>query len=327
MFQAPTAASPVPDESFAHFLERSGRVEVIWFPFSTNPWLHVWTVAPEKPAASRAVDAPYNYPFADNVTSTLEDLLKFTLDKLDPALTPELGRAMANITSQGLDGKDFFGTPTYPPSRDLWGPSKNTLLYIKDSTLRVTANGYAIHLKKADLQRAVHDFTTKFEEMLARYAAEGKYPVNSPLEIRVTSLDEPQKLGVAAGTVGAPPVISSLNKDELAVRNHWDVALWIDVLTLPGTANANAFFREFEVWLLQRFSGSAGRPMPEWSKGWAYTGDGPWTDADYLEKVRQLFTVGRADDDTWRFEVETLQKYDGHNLYTNPFLARLFTVK
>jgi hypothetical protein len=62
LFAAPTAAQPVPPNSFAEFFNRTGRVEIIWFPFSwepppllplaepVNPWLHVWTNSPEKPS-------------------------------------------------------------------------------------------------------------------------------------------------------------------------------------------------------------------------------------------------------------------------------------
>nr|HMQ37067.1 cholesterol oxidase substrate-binding domain-containing protein [Micropruina sp.] len=45
IFASPTASDPVPANSFADFLGRLGRVEVIWYPFSDNPWLHTWQVA------------------------------------------------------------------------------------------------------------------------------------------------------------------------------------------------------------------------------------------------------------------------------------------
>ena len=38
------------------------------------------------------------------------------------------------------------------------------------------------------------------------------------------------------------PVISSLSYDEVARHNQWDVALWLDVLTLPGTSAADEFY-------------------------------------------------------------------------------------
>ena len=53
------------------------------------------------------------------------------------------------------------------------------------------SNGYAIQIKKAGVQQAVFDFTTKFTSLLESYEKQNMYPVNSAVEIRVTSLDDP----------------------------------------------------------------------------------------------------------------------------------------
>jgi hypothetical protein len=256
----------------------------------------------------------------------VSDFLKNTIGGFLSSWTPEFGKLMATVTDNGFAGKNFLGIDTYPPSHDIWGSSKNTLLYIKDSTLRVTANGYAIHLKKTDIQQAVHDFTFKFQEMLTRYKNNSLYPINSALEIRVTNLDDPQYVAVTPGMKAESPVISSLSQDELATHNQWDIALWVDVLTMPGTPGSNQFYREIEDWLLQRFSGNAGRVLPEWSKGWAYTDNGgPWTNQQFIENIRQSFTTNRDSNNNWKFEVETLKKYDRYNLFSNPLLDMLFT--
>ena len=69
------------------------------------------------------------------------------------------------------------------------------------------------------------------------------------------------------------------------------------------------------------FSGAAGRTMPEWSKGWAYTADkGPWTDAGFLRHIRQTLEVG----DNWTYVPTTLAKYDKSHLFSSPFLDQLF---
>jgi hypothetical protein len=259
IFAAPTASDPAPASSFADFLNRTRRVEIIWFPFSDNPWLHVWQVAPDKPAASIAVQSLYNYPFADFVPDGLQHLIS-ALTHGDPASTPLVGQMAAMVTANGLDGKNWAGLAgEYPVSRDIWGPSKNTLLYSQDTTLRVTANGYAVHLRRADVQQAVHDMTTQFTTMLASYAGRGSYPVNSALEIRVTALDDPADVGVAdAGS----PVISALSMAGVDRLNGWDVAVWFDVLTIPGTEGSNEFDREIQQWIVSRFSGAAGRSCP-----------------------------------------------------------------
>jgi len=232
-----------------------------------HPWLHVWTVSPEQPTGSTAVAQPYNYPFADNVPDALQSLLPALLKA--PGVTPLFGYTEARVTADGL--KD-------DKSRDIWGPSKNTLLYIQDTTLRVTANGYAIHLKRSDVQQAVFDFTTEFTRLLKHYEQQEQYPVNGAVEIRVTSLDDPAEVAMGSGIKAESPVISALIYDDLAKNEKWEVALWIDVLTIPGTNYSNDFYHDLEVWVLQTFPGtknSLGRAMPEWSKGWAYGQGGP----------------------------------------------------
>ena len=101
-------------------------------------------------------------------------------------------------------------------------------------------------------------------------------------------------------------------------------ALWFDVLTIPGTAGADQFYGELETWLLGRFTGSAGRVLPEWSKGWAYTATGPWTSTDFLTHVRSTLTQGRSSDDDWAWETVTLKGLDAGGLFGNPFLDMLF---
>jgi len=313
LFAAPSSATPPPN-SMADFLSKSGRVEAIWYPFSESPWLKVWTVTPDKPKGARGVAGPYKYTFSDNLPDIVTTLFK-KITSGHGDLTPQLGALMAWITDQGL---------TLTDTRDLWGPSKNTLLYIKDSTLRVTANGYAVQMKSGDVQQAIADFAGKFTDMLAAYQKKNLYPINAPLEIRITSLDDPAKVAVPKGTTARSPVISSLSYDEVAKQNGWDVALWLDVLTLPGTPGANDFYQELEAWITQTFSGTRARAIPEWSKGWAYTSGGAWQSQPFLEHVRDLFTTGRSADHTWEYEAATLRKYDGHGLFTNPFLDQLF---
>jgi hypothetical protein len=234
---------------------------------------------------------------------------------------------MFTTTNNGFDGKSSYGTEgVYPVSRDIWGPSKGVLLYIQDTTLKVTANGYAVQLRKADLQRAVHDFTAQYRVLIEKYQQQGKYPINSPLEIRVTGLDDPSKVNVPAGQKASTPVLSSLAYDDVAKakENNWDVALWLDVLTIPGTPDSNDFFTDLEEWLLDRFQGSAGRVLPEWSKGWAYTSAGPWTNQTFMEHVRSAFKDGGSSVETWNRQVSTLKSYDQANLFGNPLLDRLF---
>ena len=81
LFGAPGSSSQTCDR----YWEQSGRVETIWFPFTAEPWLKVWTVAPRQPLLSREVDAPYNYVFADVIPQTLSVLIKEILDGTAPS--------------------------------------------------------------------------------------------------------------------------------------------------------------------------------------------------------------------------------------------------
>jgi FAD/FMN-containing dehydrogenase len=381
LLQAPTAKTPIPPDSLAYFLEQSGRVEVIWFPFSDNPWFKVWTNTPRQPTGPSVVvvNQPNNYPFSDNLPDFVTDLFKlllgvptsttlleligeilkwlfhqatqlkgnnsaeakqlavnlhdisggltkelakiFTGHLNLSALTPYIGKLMALISGLGL---------LMDKATDLWGASKNTLLYVGDSTLRVTANGYAVHLRRADVQQAVSDFANQFQSMLLKYQSNNQYPINSPLEIRVTALDDPSKVSVDSGMTAQSPVISALSMDKTDNDNGWDTALWLDVLTLPQTPSSYAFYAELETWMTSHFTQTpgagqvSGKVLPEWSKGWAYTAaHGAWTNTDFMQSVRQTLTTNRSADDNWDWEVATLKKYDPNNLFSNPFLDQL----
>ena len=131
LFGAPGSSS----QTFASYVQKSGRVETIWFPFTSEPWLKVWTISPQQATDfSREVNAPYNYVFADVIPQTLSGLIKEILDG-DVAVTPTFGQAELEIVAAGL-----LSTLT----ADIWGWAKDLLLYVKPSTLRVTANGYAV---------------------------------------------------------------------------------------------------------------------------------------------------------------------------------------
>ena len=312
LFAAPTGNTPPPG-SVGACLNASGRVEVIWFPFSDNPWLKVWTVAPTKPAGSAQVFAPYNYAFSDDLPPWLTGLLKQVLGG-SPEFTPDFCRGFAGFAA-------LMAAP------DIWGASKNTLLYVRDTTLRVTANGYAVLMQKQQVQQAVADVTNQFAKMVDKYHDMKLWPINSPLEIRVTALDDPSKVGTASAPAAQSPVISSLSVDPIVREHAWDVACWIDVLTIIPDGDpqkAYEFYAEFESWIHHHFADGF-RVNPEWSKGWAYTAErGAWTNETIIDAARQTFTDGRSADDDWSWEQQALDKYDSAGLFFDSFLERLF---
>jgi FAD/FMN-containing dehydrogenase len=304
LFAAPGSGAV---RTLASYVENAGRVEAIWFPFTAAPWLKVWSVRPIRPVTSRLAVAPYNYPFSDNVPEPVAQLAGRIVTG-EPELAPAFGQAQYDATAAGL---------TATASADLWGPSANLLLYVRPTTLRVTANGYAVLTRRADIQRVVSDFVGRYTELLATYQAAGRYPVNGPVEIRVTGLDDPADVGVAGAR---PPGLSAVRPRP--DRPEWTVAVWLDLLTLPATPYADEFYRELEEFVLAHYTGDYATVRPEWSKGWAYTDAGGWTNQTVLSgAVPAAYRQGT--DPSWDATLATLNRLDPHRIYGNPFLDTL----
>ena len=98
---------------------------------------------------SRQVNSPYNYPFSDSLVGqgTIDAQAQGVLN--NPASTPNFGLTQYNTVAAFL---------VLDSRWDMWGWSKNLLLYIKPTTLRVTANGYAVLCSRANVQRAINEF-------------------------------------------------------------------------------------------------------------------------------------------------------------------------
>ncbi|MEU5395120.1 cholesterol oxidase substrate-binding domain-containing protein [Streptomyces tibetensis] len=301
-------AAPGSDDgrTFASYLDEAGRVEAIWFAFTEHPWLKVWSVSPTRPLTSRKVTRPYNYPFSDNIPGPVAELVGRMTSDAAWYLAPVLGAAQYEAAALGL---------VTTLSADLWGPSKNTLLYLKPSTLRVHADGYAVLTSRDRVQEVVSEFAAFYRERLTAYAARGSFPVNGSVEIRVTGLDDPGDVEVSGAR---PPLLSALRPPE--EHPEWDTAVWLNVLTLPGTPDAEAFLREIERFLLRTFDGGSALTRVEWSKGWAYTDDGVWSDEEVLGGVVPA-AVGTA---AWAEADGVLDRLDPHRVYGNAFLDRLF---
>jgi FAD/FMN-containing dehydrogenase len=309
MFAAPTAAAPAGGpSSYASYLEESGRVEAIWYPFTDNPWLKVWSVSPTQPAGSTTVSAPYNYVFSDRLPVQASELATEIING-QPELTPLYGQAQYDVTAAGLPATS---------TQDIWGPSKDLLLYIRPTTIRETANGYTVQCRRADVQRIVSEFASFFTAHVAAYQARGQYPVNMPVEIRVTGLDQPGDIGAATRS---SPVLSALHPR--ADRPEWDTSVWIDVLTFPLTPYSVTFYRELEQWFFSNYNGHAS-VRPEWSKGWAYGPQAAWSDPTVLNRtIPTTYRKARQRDDDWDWALSTYDRYDPHRIFTNDFLDLL----
>lgn len=290
--------------TFAGFVEETGRVDAIWFPFTEAPWLKVWTVSPVKPESSRETREPYNYPFSDSIPEEMAELYR-QITEGATFLAPTLGQLQYEVVATGL---------VTTRSADLWGWSKNLQLYIKPTTARLHANGYTILTRRANLQQVLYEFATRYTELLGEYAARGDYPINGPADFRVTGLDVAADVGVAGARA---PALSAARPHD--AHPEWDIAVWVDILTHPGTASSNRFYRELEEFLLSRYCGVDAVVRVEWSKGWGYTDSARWASETLLShRIPESYRTGSDVD--WDWAVRALDTLDPHRVFTNSLL-------
>ncbi|TQI80516.1 FAD binding domain-containing protein [Serratia fonticola] len=294
--------------SLSTFINKSGRVEVIWFPFTENPWLKVWTIAPQKPFLARKVSSPYNYPITDNIPEVLSDLIGL-IQGSAPELTPLFGKTQYSITSSSVN---------LTLSSEIWGWSKNVLHYIKPTTLRMTANGYAILTRRSNIQNILYSLSRNHSAMLEKYAREGKYPINGPVEIRITGLDYLSDLDIASNV---EPSLSALKK--VADRPDIDCAIWFDVLTMPGTSGAEEFYAELEEWIYNQFNTDTSIVRVEWSKGWAYTSSKAWANNDVIRNKIPASYITNGNNDEWNDCMQKLTQFDPHGVFLTQFVNQL----
>ncbi len=301
--------SPAGSVSFANQVTSSGRIEAIWFPFTANPWMKIWSVTPSKPLLSIEKDSPYNYGFSYGVTAS-ENAFFNQVAQGDTAGTPaQEGIALALVDT----GLVFDGV------WDIWGQWQNMLLYVKPDTVRIVEAGYAVITSRANIQQVVSDFYAQYTSRLSYYQNLGQYPINGPIEIRVTGLDKPSEVIVSGAQ---SPIFSSVRPRP--DHPEWDPAVWLDMGSLPPTPGLPQFYAEMESWIWSHYTGSYATVRPEWSKAWACGASGPWTDPTILgTTVPATVSAGQASGDGWSAGVAILTKYDPAGVFSNPFLDTL----
>jgi FAD/FMN-containing dehydrogenase len=307
LFAPPASAG---SNSLASYADGAGRVEAIWFPFTDTPWLKVWSIAKSKPLLSVKVTSAYNYSFTNDVTSS-ENTFFDEVAAGDVSGTPAFEDAAIALVDTGLV---FTGT------WDLWGQWQNVLLYVEPSTVRIVEAGFAIITSRANIQQVVSDFYTQYSSLLSSYAAQGQYPMNGPIEIRITGLDKPSDALVSGAQ---SPILSSVRPRP--DQPGWDTAVWLDMGTLPVTAGFSAFYAEMESWIWSHYTGSYACVRPEWSKAWGCTSSAPWTNTTILgAAIPAAVSAGQASNDGWGTAVSILTSYDPNSVFSNPFLDTLF---
>jgi hypothetical protein len=305
LFASPGSAG---SNSFASLVSGPGRVEAIWFPFTTYPWVKIWSRQPTQPAGSVAVTSPYAYTFANSISTTESDLISSIVDGLT-FLTPEFEGVQESVVKLGLPATN---------TANIWGPSADVLLYVQPTTLRVTAGGWTVITSQSSIQQVVSDFYTQYNNLVHSYQGRLEWPMNGPLEVRVTGLDVPGEAGVAGAVT---PLLSATTPRP--DQPGWDVAVWLDMLTIPGTPASNSFYRTMEEWIFSHYTGSYATVRPEWSKGWAFSSSGAWTNTTMLTStIPAAINAGQAQDN---FQVASaaFDASDPHRVFSNTFLDTL----
>ncbi|WP_394846449.1 FAD-binding protein [Pendulispora brunnea] len=307
VFAPPASAGP---HSLAALVEQAGRVEVIWFPFTASPWIKVWSLAPNKPSLSREVRAPYNYPFANMLDERVSDLIE-GITAGNAGLTPILMNLFMVLAATGL---------TVTGARDIWGWSKDVLLYVKPSTLRVGAAGYAVLTARSNVQRVVWEFYEEYRRRIAAYQAKGQFPMAGPIEIRVTGLDHAHEVQMPAAQ---SPLLSSCRPRP--DHPEWDTCVWFDIQSIPAMPHADEFYSDLERWIWSNYSGHYATVRPNWPKGWGFSPASGWSDRTTLTRtIPDSFRAGQAKGDDWDTAVAILGAYDPNRIFSNAFLDTLF---
>ena len=271
--------------------------------------MKVWSLAPTKPPFSREVTGPYNYIFSDNLPEPVTDMIG-QINAGNPGIAPAFGQIMYATTVAGL-------AATF--SNDLWGWSKDVQFYIRATTLRLTEGGGAVITSRANIGQVIHDFTQWFNGRMEYYRSIGQFPLNGPVEIRCCGLDQPSDVEV--DSAGAPTISAMRPRPD---HPEWDTAIWLNVLGVPGTPGMFAFYREMEQWMRNHYNNNDATFRPEWSKGWAFGPDKPYTDAPIITQgLPQTYRDGVPSSDNWDTANAAFNALDPHKVFSNTFLDQL----
>ena len=299
LFAAPGAAG----RTFASFLEASGRVEAIWYPFTDAPWLKVWTRQPAPARGARVVRAPYNYPFSDTLPDAEQRAIRQGV-LANPSGAVALGQASYAETVAQLGAEN---------SGDIWGAAKDVLLYVRPSTLRVTANGYAI-LTGARRPARDQRLRRPLPAVVARYRARACTAEHARRDPRHRTRPSPRRRVDRA----QPALLSALAPR--ADHPHSDVTVWLDILTLPGAPAANHAYRDIERSILATTGPRTPPSVPSRRRA------GPTPRAAprrirFLERTLP-HASGRAAAGTSDAAVRTLERLDPRAVFSSPLCAR-----
>ena len=216
LFGAPGSSS----QTFDSYVDQSGRVETIWFPFTSSPWLKVWTIAPEQAIALQ----------------TSDNALQLCLRRRDPpgALRSHQrdprGRRLGNADVRPGRALDYHRRTSRHLDRRHLGLGQGSAPLCETQHPQGHRQRLCGADNRSNIQQVIYEFTNYYQSQVAAYQAQGNYPMNGPVEIRVTGLDSPTDVKI---TGALTPQLSALRPRP--DQPDWNVAVWFDILTMPTT--------------------------------------------------------------------------------------------
>jgi hypothetical protein len=274
-------------------------VKVTYIPYTSYAWVRTWKQvigSTLNNVAGPAINRATKF-----VSRETNNAIQNLFIKARP-LTPILLHAFLDQSRLSAAGR---------PCVVASGLSKDMLLYSDAYQLRTISVGYAVQIRHKDIQKAVHAFYTRFNELLKIYKINhNQYPVNGPIDFFFTSLNDPTRLNIsgAAAPLLAPSTPVYPEKPEV------DTTLWINIQTLPGTAGASSFFEEMETWIDSTWPGAV---RPDWSKGWGFTMEVAGNGMVVKTRLRRYYG------NTLRKAKNIFKSYDHHSIYFNPLLNKI----
>jgi len=315
LFANPAVAG---SNSFGALVNQYGSTELLWYPFvQTTGWVKTWEVAPTKPSTSREVTTPYNYP--ETVPLDQADQIAAYL-RTYPSTVPQFNQQSAAATQQMMTpvaGDE--DTQVY----DLWGSAYCSTLYVQPETLRLTTAAWGVVLNHSNIQRAIYEFYLYLTNTLTALGGAGMYPYVGPVDIRGHGIESSSDVLISNAV---QPYLSGARP--LPDHSSYDVILWFAVNNNVDQPGAASFNTNLESWFLLNYS-TYGIVRPEWTKTYAYTATGAygggWTNTTLLTKTYPgtFHNHGYSSNSNWNAALSTLDSYDPHRIFTNPFLDTL----
>ncbi|XP_021945500.1 uncharacterized protein LOC110843774 isoform X2 [Folsomia candida] len=295
------------ENALANFVENYDRVEAQFFPYTDRTWLKLWTEEKVKSGNALTIDKPYPYTHGRQVFRPADRLISLLASGIT-RLTPVISRMTYEI---GVSGVALTRTA------DVWGPSKNSLLYYHHLAHKFVSLGYNVVTSRANIQKVVNLCYLFYSRLSDEMATKGMWPMNQPLEFRITGLDKVEVMEInSTKTTIKPPALSFLS--EIEGHPEYDVAVFFGLHYFPGTPNTATFMKAWESFLFTNFNGGYATARVEWAKTWGFDDDNSWVNSTVFNQILPA-TYGSE----WNWAMAKLDEYDPHNIYSNEFLQKL----